>query len=359
MTNKKSISCILCAVAAFCFACNESVEFVDTDNAQQQQQTPQNPGPQTPDPNGCNAANKGKVICAVEDGYAVLKTCDGKSFKTTSGCDPNVCNADNTGCGTTVQPAGRPERKGVVATFDPCTEADKNDTKCFTKDGIDTLATCNGTNYVSTEGDYCWSKCLSDNSGCELPSAGTCDEALEGQTICTMGTFSGKKTSSLSTCKSGKLELDLTSAMTTCKGKICNDDYSACIDNPDGDPFEVVTPEPTNTCTEAGTLKCIEADGKAYIATCDGTEFKYDESNACVSNKCNTDSSNCAYETECAAEDVDETQCFYGIGQGNQIASILLVCKESEGSYSYTIQMPPVICPDGCASDGLSCAATE
>ena len=100
MTNKKSLSCILCAVAAFCFACNESVEYVDTDDPQNSQQNQQKPNTPNTDPNGCNAANKGKVICTVEEGYAVIKTCDGRSFKTTSGCDPNICNADNTGCGT-------------------------------------------------------------------------------------------------------------------------------------------------------------------------------------------------------------------------------------------------------------------
>ena len=183
-----------------------------------------------------------------------------------------------------------------------------------------------------------------------------CESSLEGQNVCMVSTFNNKKTAVLSTCNNGVLELDVSSALSfyKCKGKICSSDYSKCIDNPNGNPFDSLAGE----CTDKSQKTCIEVNGKAYIGTCNGSNYTYNDSTACISKKCNKDKSNCDYEETCSEEEqkTNATICYYGLDpQHRMTAYIQLPCmRADDGNYKYSYQGSQT-CQNGCSDDGLKC----
>ena len=125
----------------------------------------------------------------------------------------------------------------------------------------------------------------------------------------------------------------------------CNADYTGCA--------EKTTIQPTNPCTENGVKKCIVASDKAYLATCDGTEYKYTETDVCASNQCNADFTDCVVETNTnplACDTADAVKCIEVENKAYKAT-----CDGTEYKYTET----DVCASNQCNADFTDCAAED
>ena len=160
----------------------------------------------------------------------------------------------------------------------------------------------------------------------------------------------------------------------------------------DGKSCKASGPIDENACSESGSKKCIEADGNKYSATCDGTEYKYTETDKCEADCdastgecvtssviCTPDEKKCDSETaivKCSADGTSwepERTCDSGLKCVTvEDASVMVDCAEcaageskcavnSEDSASYMYECENGrwtagdVCPSVCKADNSAC----
>ncbi|MBQ9816601.1 MAG: hypothetical protein IJM59_03910, partial [Proteobacteria bacterium] len=227
---------------------------------------------------------------------------------------------------------------------------------CITEGGFSFLAQCENGTYLKDDNMYFYHKCF---NGCNETRDGcmndySCSTEEIGKVKCFFDYRFGQLATVLGECKKGEdgtTKYDIIpSSIAGCANKACNKEMTACVD-----PMGESKPE-DNKCTE-GDVKCIKDKDKAYLATCNGSEYKYDDSNACISNDCNDDNTNCYYDTTCTESDVGQTQCVYLNSQYGP-GTVEMTCTKADNAYVYTplgADGKPKICLKGCSEDRSTC----